>query len=639
MKNTVAINILIFLGCVLVLNAASALDTATTLQSARADHTEYSPYLEDTYPDTVFYGDTHTHTSYSTDAGLFGNTVGPDTAYRFAKGEIVESSSGVKARLLRPLDFLVIADHSENLGLAPMMAESNPVVTGNPWGKKITALYNAGKLAEAYAMWGGRVSSNDDPFAGDKKLLESMWQRIIAAAEDHNDPGQFTAFIGYEWTSSPGGSNLHRNVIFRDGSDKASQVLPFSSYDSEDPEDLWAYMASYEKQTGGQSLAIAHNGNLSNGLMFDDVTFTGKKALDRDYAERRMKAEPLYEVTQIKGDGETHPLLSPDDAFADFETWDKGSFAAPKEEGMIEKEYAREAFKLGLQLGQALGVNPFKFGLIGSTDSHTSLATSTEDQSFGKATPAEPSANPVRFQEKITGYLPDPQGRDYAIYHVSSSSSGLAAIWSRDNTREALWDAMARKEVFATTGTRMKVRVFGGWDFSKEDLGRHDFARYGYDHGVPMGGDLTPAGKGKAPVFLIRAISDPDWANLDRIQLIKGWTDKGGVARERVYDVAVSGDRKIDAEGLCKTAVGNTVNVQQAYFDNSIGEPILHGYWRDPDFDVSQSAFYYVRVLEIPTPRWTTYDAKHFKVELPDNVPATIQERAYTTPIWYTPGR
>ena len=617
--------------------SATAASKPTSLIDARVSRKEYSPYLNDTYPDNVYFGDTHLHTSYSTDAGLFGNRIGPDEAYRFAKGEVVTSSTGVKARLLRPLDFLVVADHAENLGLAPMLEEANPAVLNDEWGKKIYDLYKAGKLGDAYAMWGARVTTSDDPFAGNSKMMQSMWDRIIDAAEKHNNPGQFTAFIGFEWTSTPAGSNLHRNIIFRNNGDTARKVLPFSVYDSEDPEDLWAYLAKVEKTTGAQVLAIAHNGNLSNGLMFDDVTFATKKPIDRDYAERRIRWEPLYEVTQMKGDGETHPSLSPNDEFADFETWDKGSFAAIKEEGMIESEYAREALKRGMQYEEKLGVNPFKFGLIGSTDSHTSLASSTEDNHFGKVSALEPSQKPIRFEEMITGFLPDPQGRNYSMYARHTSASGLAAVWSRENTREAIWDALARKEVYATTGTRMKVRVFAGWGFSVEDLNRADFAKYGYENGVPMGADLNAAPANKAPGFLIKALRDPDWANLDRIQIIKGWTDVKGETHERVYDVTVSGNRTIGADGRCKTAVGNTVNVDQATFDNSIGEPVLTGYWQDPEFDAKQRAFYYVRVLEIPTPRWTTYDAKFFKVQRPNDVPASIQERAYTSPIWYTP--
>ncbi len=599
---------------------------------------EYSPYLEDDYPNEVFFGDTHLHTAYSTDAGLFGNTLGPDEAYRFAKGEVVTSSAGIKARLTRPLDFLVIADHAENLGLAPMIVEENPMVMNHAWGKQIAALYQAGNLGGAYAMWGSGVSDKKDPFEGNTVMQKTMWKRIIDAAEAHYEPGQFTAFIGFEWTSSPGGSNLHRNVIFRDNGEKASKVIPYSTFDSEDPEDLWAYMENYEKMTGGQVLAIAHNGNLSNGLMFDDSTFTSRLPIDKDYAQRRMKAEPLYEVTQIKGDGETHPLLSPNDEFADYGTWDKGSFQQPKEEGMIEKEYAREAYKRGLQFEEKIGANPFKFGMVGSTDSHTSLASSTEDNNFSKATPGEPvKGNEHRLTTMITGYLPDPQGRDYAIYSKSSLASGLAAVWSRENTREALWDAMNRKEVYATTGTRIKVRLFAGWDYEAKDIDRYDMAKYAYKNGVPMGGDLIGQRGNGAPKFLVQAIKDPDWANLDRIQMVKGWTDEAGAAYEKVYDIAVSDGRIIGADGKCTSPVGNTVNIGEATFDNSIGETQLETYWEDPDFDPSQRAFYYVRVLEIPTPNWTVYDAKYLGLELPEDEITIIQDRAYTSPIWYTP--
>jgi len=608
-------------------------------QTIQPAEKEYSPYLNHNYPDRVFWGDTHLHTAYSTDAGLFGNRISPDEAYRFAKGEIVTSSTGVRARLLRPLDFLVVADHAENLGLATMIAESNSDLLQSEWGREIHDLVKAGNPGKAYEMWGLRMLARDNPLKGFEHLTRSMWERITAAGEKHNEPGKFTAFLGYEWTSVPGGSNLHRILIFRDGKDLADRIVPMSAYDSEDPEDLWKWMAAYEEKTGGRVLALAHNGNVSNGLMFDDVTYTTRKPLTRDYAERRMRWEPLYEVTQMKGDGEAHPSLSPNDEFADFETWDRGSFAVAKDPDMIPREYAREAFKRGLQYEKKLGVNPWKFGLIGSTDAHTGLATTTEDNFFGKLSILEPSANPVRFEEAVTGRLPDPKGREYAIYHRQASASGLAAVWARDNTREALWDAMKRKEVYASTGTRLLVRVFAGWDFKPEEVDRWDFAKNGYERGVPMGGDLRNAPNGKSPVFMIRSLRDADGANLDRIQIIKGWLDKAGKTHERIYDVAVSDGRKIAKDGRCKTPVGNTVNVKEATYKNSIGDPLLLGYWKDPDFDPSERAFYYVRVMEIPTPRWTTYDAKFFGVGLPDDVPASIQDRAYTSPIWYTPGK
>jgi len=601
------------------------------------DKSKYSPYPEQNFPNRVFFGDTHLHTSYSTDAGMVGCTLGPEDAFRFARGETVTSSTGVPARLHRPLDFLVVADHSENLGLAPAIAESNPELLKNPWGKMEHDLVKSGMdgAIKAYDNWMGVTAKQEDPLSDMTELKKTMWQRETAAADKFNQPGLFTAFIGFEWTSMPNGNNLHRNVIFRDGKDKADQVVPFSQYDSFDPEDLWKWMANYEKKTGGKAFALAHNGNLSLGLMFDDVTFTSKKSLDRDYAERRQRWEPLYEVVQMKGAGEAHPLLSPTDEFANFEIWDKASFGPELHtNAMLPREYAREALKRGLAYEQKLGVNPFKFGVVGSTDSHTALSTAEEDNYFGKVTLLEPSADPIRFDEVIAGRSA-PQG--HQIYARQVSSAGLAAVWARENTREALWDAMARKETYATSGTRLLVRVFGGFDFVQADMDRSDFARYGYEKGVPMGGDLKAAPAGKAPAFLVRALRDPDGANLDRVQVVKGWMDASGKTHEKIYDVAWAGNRKPDKRTGKLPAVGNTVNIKEASYTNEIGAPYLSAYWKDPAFKPSERAFYYVRVIEIPTPRWTTYDAKIFGVKLPKDVPASIQERAYTSPIWYTP--
>ena len=631
--------VVILAGTLLVAPPVFAQDLDFDPASIRPPAKEYSPYLEHNYPDRVYFGDTHVHTAYSTDAGMIGNRLGPDEAYRFAMGEEVTSSLGVRARLQRPLDFLVVADHAENLGLAPMIAESNSDLLKTQFGRKVHDMVKAGNYGDAYAAWGAGMNVGKDPLKGQDALTRSMWERLTTSAEAHNQPGRFTALIGYEWTSSPGGNNLHRNVIFRDGKGKADLIIPMSNYDSSDPEDLWKWMATYEAKSGGRLLAIPHNGNLSNGLMFADVTLTGKKPIDRDYAERRMRWEPVYEVTQIKGDGETHPSLSPTDEFADFETWDKGSFGPePKTPDMLPREYAREALKRGLEYEQKLGLNPFKFGMIGSSDTHTSLATTTEDNFFSKATPAEPTAKafPGRFNEMITGFASKPGGPDITMRSYQTSASGLAAVWARENTREALWDAIARKEVYATTGTRLVVRVFAGYDFAPDDVHRPDFARRGYEHGVPMGGDLPKAPKDKAPVLMVRALRDVDGANLDRVQVVKGWLDAKGKTHEKVYDVAWSGDRKPGADGKLPP-VGNTVNVADASYTNSIGEPMLFAYWKDPAFNAKERAFYYVRVIEIPTPRWTTYDAKFFKVELPKGVPTAIQDRAYTSPIWYTP--
>jgi hypothetical protein len=625
---------------ILLLASMLASTSASAQYAPGPSHSKasYSPYPTKDFPNRVYFGDTHLHTAYSADAGMVGAIVGPEEAYRFARGEEVMSNSGLPVKLERPLDFLVIADHAENLGLAPMIAASDPGLLKSEWGKTVHDLVKAGKGPDAFNMWLAAMSALKDPFKGqEKSMAEPAWKAITAAAEKYNEPGRFTSFIGYEWTSGPNGNNLHRNVIFRDGKDKADQIVPLSYYDTGDPEDLWKWMASYEQKTGGKVLAIPHNGNLSNGLMFDDVTLTTRKPLDRAYAEARARWEPIYETTQPKGDGETHPNLSRNDEFANFERWDKASLGPElKTPDMLRREYTREALKRGLAYEGQVGVNPFKFGLIGSTDMHTGLATTTEDNFFGKVALLEPSADPIRFDEVVAGRIPEGRARKDQHLARETSASGLAAVWAHDNTRDALWDAMARKEVYATTGTRLVVRVFGGFDFTAQDLERSDFAEHGYARGVPMGGDLKAAPAGKVPSLLVRAMRDADGANLDRVQVIKGWLDAAGKTHEQVYDLAWSGDRKAGKDGKLPP-VGNTVDVKQASYTNAIGAPYLSAYWQDPAFDPKQRAFYYVRVLEIPTPRWTTYDAKFFGVKLPSDVPTSIQERAYTSPIWYTP--
>jgi hypothetical protein len=601
------------------------------------DKKHYSPNVGDTFPDNVFFGDTHLHTSYSTDAGMVGNNLGPEEAYRISRGEAVKASFGEWVQLKRPLDFVVISDHAEILGLAPAIKEGAPQLQKSEWGKKISKhATTPGEEPKAFDMFVSSLTEGKNPLAG-LGLVKSYWEKSTAAAEKFNEPGKFTALIGFEWTSVPGGSNLHRNVIFRGDKSKADQIVPLSAYDTVDPEELWAWMAEYEKNTGGQMLAIPHNGNLSQGLMFDDVTLTTKKPLDKAYAESRMRWEPLYEVTQMKGDGEAHPFLSPDDEFADFETWDSGTFGPyTTTKKHWPREYAREAFKRGLAFEKNLGANPFKFGIIGSTDSHTSVPSAEEDNYFGKVSVLEPGrASEDRYEEIIIGREnPDEKSR---IHATRVSASGLAAVWARNNTREEIWDAMKRKEVYATTGSRLKVRVFGGFDFAAADIDRMDFAKQGYKRGVPMGGDLNTAPSGKSPSFLVRAMRDADGANIDRVQIIKGWLDAKGKTHEKIYDIAISDGRKIGKDGRSKTPVGNTVNVKAASYSNSIGSAYQQAYWQDPAFDDKQKAFYYVRVIEIPTPRWTVYDAKHFGRELPHGVPTSIQERAYTSPIWYTP--
>ena len=599
-----------------------------------AEEKVYSPYAGRAYADRVFFGDMHFHTNLSFDAGLVGTTLGVHDGYRMARGEKVISNSGQPVQLIRPLDFLVITDHAELIGLAVAIRESNPLLLADPWGKWIHERFNSGQEGrmEGFQSIIEKGTSGINPFSSNE-LTRSIWEQFVRIADQYDEPGRFTAMAGFEWSSTPDGDNLHRVVVFRDGADKTEQVIPYSTFDSDDPQDLWKYLAAYEAKTGGGAIAIPHNGNVSNGLMFSEKTRSGGR-MDADYAAARIRWEPIIEVTQIKGDGEAHPLLSPEDEFADYENWDVGNLdgSAPKKEWMLQYEYGRSALKLGLKIGQKLGTNPYKFGLTGATDTHTALATSREENFFGKYQHTEPS--PERHNRAVIP-AEDPALRIMTSQEVAS---GLTAVWARENTRKALFDAMKRKEVYATTGTRMMVRVFSGWNFEAEEVTRPDFIAQGYRRGVPMGGDLRDAPDGATPSFMIRALRDPDGANLDRVQIIKGWLDKAGELHERIYDVAVSDGRKIGADGRSKEKVGNTVDVATATYTNTIGDALLMAYWKDPDFDAEEHAFYYVRVLEIPTPRWTTYDAVFFGIDLPNTVPATLQDRAYTSPIWYTPG-
>ena len=593
----------------------------------------YSPYAGRNYPDEVLFGDTHFHTNLSFDAGLVGTRLDVDAGFRFARGETVIANAGQPVQLIRPLDFLVITDHAELMGLAPMIQQSDPVLLADPWGKWIHERFNSGPEGrmEAFGNILQAGTSGINPMTSNDSV-RSIWIDFVEKTDTYNEPGRFTAMAGFEWSSSPSGNNLHRVVIFRGGADNTRRILPFDMFDSDDPEDLWKYMAGYEDKIGGQVLAIPHNGNLSNGLMFSDKTLSGKR-LNRAYAEARMRWEPLIEVAQMKGDGETHPLLSPEDEFADFETWDVSNIdgSSAKTDDMLTFEYARSALKNGLKLGAKLGANPYKFGLSAASDTHTGLSTTREENYFGKYQHTEPSAN--RHNDEVIP-ADDPALR---ILTSQESAAGLTAVWARENTRGEIFDSMRRKEVYGTTGTRIRVRVFGGWDFAPDDVTRPDFVDQGYKRGVPMGGTLTGAPDGSAPGFMIRALRDPDGANLDRVQVIKGWLDSSGQTQERIYDVAVSDGREIDANGRARDKVGSTVDVENATYTNTIGDALMGAYWRDPDFDPEESAFYYVRVLEIPTPRWTTYDAAFYNIERPDIVPATIQDRAYTSPIWYTP--
>ena len=629
-----------------------------------AAQSQYSKPASRDYPNQLLWGDTHVHTNLSIDANGMGNkSLSPDDAYRFAKGEPVQAYNGLIAQLSRPLDFLVIADHAENLGVMASLEKGHEglekTAIGEYWREQILnkPFYTARALRpgdyEHYReikqslfdftengrgfFWNGYQVGP----VGDEFFQKSMWQEVITNAERHNDPGRFTALIGYEWTSAGGGTgygdvdpqflgNLHRVVIYRDGAEKTGQVLPFSALDSKSPEALWNYLQEYEELTGGEVLAIPHNGNISSGEMFALTDFAGK-ALTKQYADMRSRWEPLYEVTQIKGDGEAHPLLSPEDEFADYETWNSWggkSLQYVKPEGRerrLASEYARSALKLGLVQKAALGVNPFKFGMIGSTDAHTSFATADESNFWGKLSLDEPSP----YRTICCDDIGQQSGSEFA-------ASGYAAVWAQENTRQAIFDAMKRREVYATTGPRIAVRFFGGWSFEGQDAYRPNLAEVGYDKGVPMGSDLPPMPKGEAPSFLVRALRDPEGANLDRVQLVKGWRSSDGELHEKVYNLALSDGRQ--DQGSKTHPVGNSADAKQATYLNTIGDPELAVVWRDPDFDPGELAYYYVRVLEIPTPRWNAYDTEFFDIQgAGESVLQTQQDRAYTSPIWYSP--
>jgi len=599
----------------------------------------YSPYAQRKFPTMPLWGDTHLHTAISFDAGTFGARLLPPDAYRFAKGEEVVSSTGQPVRLSRPLDFLVVADHSDNMGFFPKLQQGAAYVMASETGRRWNEMVNAGGQKAVEAAVEIITAFSQDKFPKELESLpgssiyRSTWDDIINAAEEANDPGRFTAFIGYEWTSLVKGNNLHRVVMYRDGADRARLLEPYTAtppLGSTNPVDLWKWMAAYEKKTAGQVLAIAHNGNLSNGIMFPETKAFGK-SIDKKYVETRARREPLYEVTQIKGDGEAHPFLSKNDEFADYGTWDQGNLdlSVVKKNEMLRFEYARSALKTGLRLEDKLCTNPYQFGMIGSTDSHTALATAEEDNFFGKHSGGEPNTERYKHPMAKVGDL------EYKGY--SPLASGWAAVWAEENTRASIFDAMQRKETYATTGSRMIVRFFGGWEFDSIDANNRRPARVGYAKGVPMGGDLPVAPEGnKAPTFIVAALKDLTGGNLDRIQIVKGWMDANGELHEKVYDAVWSGDRKPDAKGKLPS-VGNTVDVANATWTNTIGATELITVWQDPDFDARQRAFYYARVIEIPTPRWTAFDAKYFKVNMPKEVPMITTERAYTSPIWYNP--
>ena len=602
----------------------------------------------------LYWGDTHLHSSYSPDAYLMGNgTADPDTAFNYARGlPVVHPLHRARIQINTPLDFLVLSDHAEFMGVVPRLLQGDPLVANTKTGKRYAKMFAEGKSIEVFGELIAQVNKivEPNPDLYNDEVSRSVWGEIMAAADRHNEPGKFTAFMGWEWSSTPNGANLHRVIVMREGREKGSQFIPYNSVDSDKPEDLWMWLDKTSGKTGANFIAIPHNSNISKGLMFPLQESSGKM-VTKEYAETRMKWEPIVEMTQIKGDSETHPILSSNDEFADYETYDHlievegteqramfsdgflGELSEADRKYIEEHEervakvgdYARPALMRGLVLEDRIGVNPYKFGMIGSTDSHTAMASAEEDNFHGKmAIDSIP-------ENKKKDIIPGTPGWDMG-------AAGLVAVWAEENTRESLFDAMRRKEVYATTGPRIQLRFFGGWEFDRDDVKSKKLVKKGYKKGVPMGGDLTGAKKkSKAPKFMVSAMKDPADANLDRIQIVKGWLDKDGKPQEKVFDVAWSDGRKIGTDGKLP-AVGNTVDIKTGKYTNSIGDAQLTAFWKDTEFDSQVRAFYYVRVLQIPTPRHTLFDAIALGIDPKETGnPATIQERAYSSPIWYTP--
>ena len=628
---------LVCLGCV-TLFLASCSDGAPrkATEAQRGDGTDTIALAE--FPDRPYWGDTHLHTDVSVDAFGFGVRLGPEEALRFARGEEVTATTGMAARLDRPLDFLVIADHSDAMGATRRLYDAPRMMVRDPtlrrWYDMMHESPEQSTRAVAELITAAANDEIPEAFRDPErqaKATRELWDRHLDLLDRYNQPGEFTAFAGFEWTLMPGGNNLHRVVMFRDGSDRTRQVLPYPGLDG-DVLGLWDYMDAYEQATGGEVLAIPHNSNLSNGTMFE-LTGPDGGPMTAQYAGRRIGHEPVVEATQIKGDSETHPFLSPNDEFAGFGVagWDLGNLplTAPSTPDMYAGSYVRSALLRGLTLEKQLGVNPYAFGLVGSTDSHTALATGDEDNFWGKHTGNE-YTNPDRAMAAQN--LGTRQGR-FGWHYLAG---GYAAAWARGNTRAEIFDAFMRREVYATTGPRMVLRLFAGFDFTQADW-EGDWVRAGYTRGVPMGGELDDTGR--PPTFLISALKDPEGANLDRVQVVKGWIDASGTAREEVYDVAWSARPMDAASDSPVPAVGDTVDRAKATYENTIGAAELRATWTDPGYRPGQRAFYYVRVIEIPTPSWVLYDAARFGLKLPANVieANVIQERAYSSPVWLRP--
>ena len=559
------------------------------------------------------FGETHIHTAYSLDAYTFSTRATPDDAYEFAKGKPLKHPLGETYQLKRPLDFMAVTDHGFYMGSMMKTADPNHRLSKHALAEIVNDP-NPSVRASAFLALSRGINGKpiDRAALVDPVVQKEAWDNAIESANRHNDPGTFTTFIGYEYSSTLRNRTLHRNVIFRGD----TAPIPFTRVDSLNPEDLWTWMDEIRAE-GHEALAIPHNSNKADGLTFERETWDDEP-LTKAYADKRMRNEPLVEVTQVKGTSETHPMLSPNDEFADFEllvTLGSSGIKSTKFAG----SYVRDAYRTGLEFQDTEGFNPYRFGLIGASDSHTAIVPVNEYDYSGKVGAVDGSPE-VRLKGR-------PDQKDFG-------ASGLAGVWAEENTRESIYNAMQRKETWATTGPRIKVRFFGGFDMNGVTPGDKDWVEAAYANGVSMGGALKGSNSSKSPTFAVWAIKDSESGNLDRVQIVKGWSENGE-SQEQVYDAVWSGERKIDASTGKLPAIGNTVNLKTATYTNSIGSVELMGTWTDPNFNTEQNAFYYVRVLEIPTPRWNLYDEVALGKPFPDDLAKTIQERAYTSPIWY----
>ena len=575
----------------------------------------------------AYFGNVHVHTSYSFDAYINGTKTTPQDAYDWAQGkEITNSGVGGKIQIQTPLDFYMVSDHAEFMGAMSQMSNPDSAIAKSKLGQGIASPDPNVRLQTFALILRDMSAGKVDPVLNDPSLARTIWSEMVKTADANYRPGKFTTFAGFEWTSNPEKRNLHRVVVFRDTQHLPERVL--SAMDSEDPESLWKWM-ELQRSAGSTLLAVPHNGNASDGRMFELVKFDGKP-IDAAYNKARAANEPLYEISQIKGTSETHPSLSPNDEFANFEQWDYTLSADAERPKHRKGSFARQALLDGLSQAAKGNGNPFKYGFIGDSDTHNAAGANEEFNYTGKF------AFENDAHHRLEGLKGQPPAQAQQVREFSSG--GLAGVWAEENTREAIFDAMQRKETFGTSGPMIKVRFFGGWDFGAQDVKGADFVKAGYARGVPMGGDLK-AGTAKAPSFMVKAMKDPKSGNLDRVQIVKGWLDAKGTQHEKIYDVAWSGDRKPDAKTGRLPAVGDTVDAVKATYTNTIGATELDAAWTDPDFDAKVRAFYYARVIEIPTPRWSTRDAVSLGMPVPKGLPVSIQERAWTSPIWYTPAK